>query len=152
MLCGHSSLIWRLFAKGLISYSSPSPDNPAAPQQTPCGMGDHLILLWKQHWDDQFVNNISAFHMSSTQPPAPFLQHPRAPRDTSPGLFGIFLPRQHLKGNFDYKTRILSWWGEFPSPVQAHCISDSHPCPSSPLQVLPYCKDRYVDVIPRLKN
>lgn len=117
MLCRHSSLICRLFAKALISYSSSSPDNPPAPQQTSCGMGDHLILLWKQHWDDQFINNISAFHMSSTQPPAPFLQHPRAPRGTSPGLFGIWPPCQHLKGNFDYKTPSFLCGESF----QAHC-------------------------------
>lgn len=36
--------------------------------------------------------------------------------------------------------------------MQAHCISDSHPCPSNHLHVPPYCKDRHVDVIPCLKN
>lgn len=38
------------------------------------------------------------------------------------------------------------------NPVQAPCVSGSHPCPSNHLQVPPYCKDRHVDVIPCLKN
>lgn len=86
--------------------------------------------------------------MSSTWPLASFLQHPRATWGTSPGSIGICLPWQHLMGNFDYKPPSFVY-GE---SLQAHWISDNHPCPGNPLQVPPYCKDRHVDVIPPLKN